>query len=71
MPLTTLERRIGALEALVERYGGDDGEYVIELDDVNGDRCLINGIEVSASEFDRRAPRSGPFVVDIGEEEQP
>jgi hypothetical protein len=66
MPTTTLERRIGALETLVQRYGGADGsEYVADIDGAPGG-YWIDGQPVSQQEFRERLPR-GPYVVDIGE----
>ena len=64
---TSLERRIGALETLVQRSGGADGsEYVADIAGETG-RYWIDGREVDAQAFHQRAPK-GPFVVDIGEE---
>ncbi len=62
----TLVRRVGALEALTQRYGGDDGEYIADID-VEPGRYWIDGQPVTQHEFMQRAPR-GPFVVDIGDE---
>ena len=65
MPTTPLERRIGALETIVQRYGGADGsEYVADIGEPGG--YWIDGQPVSQQEFRERLPR-GPFVVDIGE----
>jgi hypothetical protein len=66
MASTTLERRIGALEALTLRYGGNDGEYIADIGGEDG-RYWIDGIEVTQHEFVQRMP-PGPFVVSIGDE---
>jgi hypothetical protein len=68
MPTRTLERRLGALEALVERYGGDDDgeDFVADIAGETG-RYWIDGQLVSQQEWMQRAPKGG-FVVDIGEE---
>ena len=66
MPTTTLERRIGVLETIVQRYGGADGsEYVADIGAPGG--YWIDGQPVSQQEFRERLPR-GPYVVDIGAE---
>ena len=63
---TSLERRIGALEARSERYGGDDRAYVADIAGATG-RYWIDGREVDAQTFHQRAPK-GPYVIDLGEE---
>ncbi len=62
---STLVRRLGALEALAQRYGGDDGEYMADIDTEPG-RYWINGQPVTQHEWMQWAPRL--FVVDLGEE---
>ncbi len=66
MPTTTLERRIGAMEDLIQRYGGDGGDYVADISS-DPPRYLIDGREVDAHTFHQGAPH-GPYLVDIGEE---
>ena len=63
---TSLERRIGALEARSERCGGDDSEYVADIAGETG-HYWIDGREVDAQTFHQRAPK-GPYVIDLGEE---
>jgi hypothetical protein len=66
---TTLVRRIGALEALAQRYGDEGSEFIADIGS-DEPRYWIDGRPVTPHEFLLRAPR-GPFVVDIGEEGQP
>lgn len=66
---STLVRRLGTLEALVQRYGGDDGEYIA---DIGGDEphYWIDGEPVTPHEFMRRAPHD-TYLVDIGGPDEP
>jgi hypothetical protein len=63
------ESRLRALEAAAPGGSGGDRMFVVELDDIDGDRYFIDGEEVSAGEFAIRSAAAGPrsFVVDIGE----
>ena len=64
--MNTFTQRIAVLEALIERYGGDDGEYVADIGGAEP-RYWIDGRAVSRQEWMQRAPR-GAYVVDIGDE---
>ncbi len=66
---STLIKRIGTLEALTQRYGGDGDEYIADIA-TEPPRYWIDGEEVSRHEWMERAPR-GAFMIDLGEEEQP
>ncbi len=57
--------RLGALEALAQRYGDGGGAYVADISS-DPPRYWIDGREVDVQTFRQRAP-VGPFVVDIGE----
>ena len=64
----TLSRRLDHLERTTRPSGDDSGAAFVA--NIGGEvgRYWIDGCEVDAQTFHQRAP-GGPYVVDIGEEE--
>ncbi len=63
-----MARRIEALEQA--QTPADDGEsFVVDIGGTGPARYWIDGCEVSADEYARRAP-DGPYYVDIGDADE-
>ncbi len=49
----------------------DDSAYIVDIGTPDGKtRYWIDGREVGWHEFERRAPRTGAYTVDIGDDDE-
>ncbi len=65
--MKTLHQRVRSLECRAPRPP-DDSEYIVDIGGPSDTppRYWIDGREVGWHEFERRAPRTGAYTVDIG-----
>ena len=68
--MKTLQQRVRSLEDRAPRPP-DGGEYIVDIGAAwdAPPRYWIDGREVGWHEFDRCAPRTGAYVIDIGDDD--